>query len=163
MENRPRIILAALSLSAMGLVGIVAHEGYTDRAVIPVPGDVPTIGFGTTEGVKMGDKITPPVALRRALVDANKFEGAVKQCVTVPLHQYEYDAYVDFAYNIGSGAFCRSALVKKLNGGDYAGACAEISRWTRFHGKDCAVRSNGCYGLAVRREAERKTCEGEIR
>lgn len=154
-DNRPRIILAALSLSAMGLVGIVAHEGYTDKAVIPVRGDVPTIGFGTTSGVKMGDRITPPVALRRALVDVNKFEGAVKQCVTVPLHQYEYDAYIDLAYNIGPRAFCGSTLVKKLNAGDYAGACAEISRWVRQGGRVLP-------GLVTRREAERAMCEGEM-
>jgi lysozyme len=41
-----RRTLAGLTLSATALVGIVLHEGYTDRAVIPVQGDVPTIGFG---------------------------------------------------------------------------------------------------------------------
>ncbi len=41
-----RRTVAALTLSAAALVGIVLHEGYTDRAVIPVKGDVPTIGFG---------------------------------------------------------------------------------------------------------------------
>ena len=54
---------AALTLSAAALVGIVLHEGYTDRAVIPVKGDVPTIGFGTTSGVKIGDTTTPTKAL----------------------------------------------------------------------------------------------------
>ncbi len=52
--------VTVLALSAAALVGIVLHEGYTDRAVIPVKGDVPTIGFGTTTGVKLGDTITPP-------------------------------------------------------------------------------------------------------
>ena len=160
MSAAKRITIAALSLSAAGFVGIVLHEGYIDNAVVPVKGDVPTIGFGTTAGVKPGDTITPPKAVARAYADMAKFEGAIKKCVTVPLYQYEYDAYVDFAYNVGSTAFCNSALVRKLNAGDYAGACAEISRWTRFHGKDCNVRSNGCYGLAVRRAEERAKCEG---
>ena len=62
-----RRTVAALTLSAAALVGIVLHEGYTDRAVIPVKGDVPTIGFGTTSGVKLGDTTTPPKALARAL------------------------------------------------------------------------------------------------
>ena len=48
-----RRTVAALTLSAAALVGIVLHEGYTDRAVIPVKGDVPTIGFGTTTDVKV--------------------------------------------------------------------------------------------------------------
>jgi len=158
--SRSRIVIAALSLSAAGFVGILLSEGYTTNAVIPIPGDVPTIGFGTTGGVKPGDTITPPQAVKRALSDVSKFEGAIKKCVTVPLHQYEYDAYVDLAYNVGVGAFCRSTLVKKLNTEDYAGACAEISRWTRFQGKDCTIRSNGCYGLVVRRAAARAMCEG---
>lgn len=162
--NRPRTTLAALSLSAAALVGIVMQEGYTDRAVIPVPGDVPTIGFGTTQGVKIGDTTTPPKALSRALSDMQKFEGALKQCVTVPLHQHEYDAFVGFSYNVGSGAFCRSSMVKKLNAGDYPGACREILRWTYFQGKDCAAPENArlCGGLAKRRQDEYRQCIGEV-
>nr|WP_299146749.1 glycoside hydrolase family protein [uncultured Comamonas sp.] len=107
--------MAALTLSAAALVGIVLHEGYTDRAVIPVKGDVPTIGFGTTTGVKLGDTTTPPKALARALTDVQQFEGALKQCVTVPLAQHEYDALVSFSYNVGGRAFCQSTLVRKLS------------------------------------------------
>ena len=159
----PRRTLAALSLSAAALVGIVLHEGYSDRAIIPVPGDVPTIGFGTTAGVKLGDTITPPQALARALVDVQQFEGAIKTCVTVPLTQNEYDAYVSFAYNVGSRAFCQSTLVKKLNLGDFKGACDELLRWRFFQGKDCALPENRrlCGGLVKRREAEYRQCLGE--
>ena len=79
-----RRTVTGLTLSAAALVGIVLHEGYTDRAVIPVKGDVPTIGFGTTTGVKLGDTTTPPKALARALTDVQQFEGSLKQCVTEP-------------------------------------------------------------------------------
>ena len=159
----PRRTLAALSLSAAALVGIVLHEGYSDRAIIPVPGDVPTIGFGTTAGVKLGDTTTPPKALARALVDVQQFEGAIKTCVTVPLTQNEYDAYVSFAYNVGRRAFCQSTLVKKLNLGDFKGACDELLRWRFFQGKDCALPENRrlCGGLVKRREAEYRQCLGE--
>lgn len=153
MANTPRVLIAALALSAAGFVGIAQHEGYTDRAVIPVPGDVPTIGFGTTGGVKLGDSTTPPRALARALVDVNKFESGVKQCVHAPMYQYEYDAYVSLAYNIGSANFCGSTLVRKLNAGDYAGACAEISKWTKQGGRELQ-------GLVNRRAEERAKCEG---
>lgn len=143
-----RTLIAALALSAAGLVGLVGYEGYTDKAVIPIPGDVPTIGFGTTDGVKLGDKTTPPAALARALRDVEVKEAAIKRCVHVPLYQYEYDVYVAFAYNIGTGAFCSSTLVRKLNAGDYAGACAEISRWVKQP------------ELKPRRARERAKCEG---
>lgn len=150
--------VAALCLSAAGLVGLVSYEGYTDRAVIPVKGDVPTIGFGTTTGVKMGDRTTPNAALGRALQDVSKFEGAIKRCVGVPLSQGEYDSLVSFSYNVGEAAFCRSTLVRLLNSGDYAAACGEIARWVFVAGRDCRVRSNGCYGLVVRREQEKRAC-----
>lgn len=148
-----RIAIAALSLSAVAFGGLVAYEGYSPTAYVPVKGDVPTIGFGTTEGVKPGDTITPPQAVQRALRDVSKYEGAIRQCVKVPLHQYEYDAYVSLAYNIGPGAFCGSTLVKKLNAGDYEGACTEILRWDRFKGKPLA-------GLTKRRQQENARCRG---
>ncbi len=150
IDRRP---LAVLVLSASALVGLAFHEGYSDRAIIPVPGDKPTIGFGTTDGVQMGDRITPPQALSRALSDAQKFEGALKQCVKVPLHQHEYDAYISLAYNIGPTAFCGSTLVRKLNAEDYDGACKEILRWDRFQGQPLR-------GLTIRRQKEYLTCIG---
>lgn len=163
MKFSPRVAVAALSLSAAGLVGIALHEGYSDRAIVPVKGDVPTIGFGTTQGVKPGDTITPPQALARALTDVQQFEGALNTCVTVPLAQHEYDAFISFSYNVGSRAFCGSTLVKKLNAGDYAGACRELLRWTHFQGRDCAAPANAslCGGLATRRRREYRQCMGE--
>lgn len=159
--NTPRIALAALALSAAGFVGIVLNEGYTDRAVIPVPGDVPTVGFGTTEGVKLGDKITPPQAVARALRDVTKFEGALKQCIRVELFQHEYDVYVDHAYNIGARRFCESTMAAKINARDYAGACAEFPRWFKGPGGvDCRDKTNDCYGVILRRERQRALCEG---
>lgn len=146
-----RRAIAALTLSAAGLIGIVGYEGYSSVAVIPVNGDVPTIGFGTTQGIKPGDRTTPPAALRRTLRDVNQFEGAIKQCVHVPLSQNEYDAYTSLAYNIGPANFCGSTLVRRLNAGDYAGACAAISQWNRFHGRVLP-------GLTKRRESERALC-----
>jgi lysozyme len=166
--RRPRTAVAALGLSAAALVGLVLHEGYSDRAMIPVKGDVPTLGFGTTtradgSPVRLGDTTTPPQALVRALRDVQQFEGALKTCVTVPLAQHEYDAYVSFAYNVGPRAFCQSTLVKKLNTQDYPGACQELLRWRFFQGQDCAAPANArlCGGLAKRREAEYQQCIGE--
>lgn len=148
-----RVAIASLSLSAATFVGITLHEGYSEKAYTPVPGDVLTIGFGTTEGVKPGDKITAPQAVIRAFNDVGKFEGAVKQCVKVPLHQYEYDAYISLSYNIGSGAFCKSTLVRKLNAGDYSGACSQILQWDKFKGQPLR-------GLTIRRQGEYKQCMG---
>ena len=148
-----RTPIFGLGISGVALIGLLVAEGYKDHAYIPVAGDVPTIGFGTTENVKMGDKVTVTQALNRAMVDVQKFEGAIKSCVKVPLHQYEYDAYTSLAYNIGSGAFCRSTLVKLLNQQKYEEACKQILRWDFFKGKPLR-------GLTVRREKEYQQCIG---
>jgi lysozyme len=150
---KARIVIGALTLSASALVGIAVHEGYRGEAYRPVPGDVPTIGFGTTDGVKPGDRIEPVQALVRKLQDVQRFEGALRQCVRVPLHQHEYDAFLSLAYNIGPGAFCGSTLVRRLNAGDYAEACAEILRWDRFRGEPLR-------GLTLRRQQENRLCLG---
>ena len=147
----PRSAIAALALSAAGLVGIALHEGYSDRAITPVKGDVPTIGFGTTEGVKLGDTITPQAAVSRALADVSRFEGALKRCVKVPLTQGEYDAYLSLSYNIGAGAVCGSTLVRKLNAGDYADACEQVLAWDKAGGRRVA-------GLTARRKREYAQC-----
>lgn len=152
MKN-PRTAISALAISGAALVGILVHEGYREQAYIPVPGDVPTIGFGTTDGVKLGDKTTPTKAMARALQDIGKFEGALKACVRVPLSQNEYDAYVSLSYNIGTTAFCNSTLVKKLNAGDYAGACEQILNWDKFRGRPLP-------GLTKRRQDEYAKCIG---
>lgn len=153
MGLKNRIAVAALSLSAAGLVGIANFEGFSEKAYIPVAGDVPTIGFGSTEGVKMGDTITVPKAIERLHRDTEKAESAIGRCVKVPLSQGEFDAFTSFAFNVGAEAFCSSTLVKKLNSGDYAGACQELKRWVYVDGRRVQ-------GLVNRREAEYRLCMG---
>lgn len=170
--NKFRITVAALCFSAAGLAGIAVHEGWCGTACIPVPGDVPTIGLGSTKGVRLGDTITPPAAIARLAREVKDYEGAIKDCVTVPLTQGEYDAYVDLAYNIGAGAFCASTLVRELNYGRYESACAHIEDFICGPATPATAAKPGekCYsrkgpkriltGLQVRRAATRATCEG---
>jgi lysozyme len=153
-----RTNIAALSLSAMALVGIAVNESYRGEAYFATTHEkskgISTIGFGTTGGVKPGDRITPEQALVRKLADVQKFEGALKQCVKAPLHQHEYDAYLSLAYNIGPTAFCGSTLVRLLNAQDYRGACDQILRWDKQNGKTLR-------GLTKRRQQEHAQCMGD--
>ena len=145
----------ALTFTAVGLVTLALNESYTPVAQAPVKGDVATYGFGSTgPDVHNGDTITPPKALERVLKDVQKDQSALNACVHVPLAQNEYDAYIDLEYNIGQKAFCTSTLVRKLNEGDYSGACREILKWDQFKGKPLA-------GLTKRRQQEYHTCIGE--
>lgn len=150
-----RIRLAVLSLSATALIGMAVHEGYRGEAYTPLPGDVPTIGFGDTHGVKMGDKTDPVRALIRMGKHIDQKERELRLCIgDVPMHQHEWDAIVSWAYNVGTGKACASTLVKKLQALDYAGACRELLRWNRFKGQPNP-------GLTKRRQDEYRQCMGD--
>ena len=147
-------MLASLSLSAAALVSIAVHEGYRETAYIPVPGDVPTIGFGDTHNVKLGDRTDPIRALIKLSEHTENFQKDLKRCIgDVPMYQHEWDSIVSWAYNVGTGAACKSTLVKKLKARDYSGACKELLRWDRFGGKPLK-------GLTIRRQQEYQQCIG---
>lgn len=151
-----RTAVAALSLSAAALVGIAGWERYRSDAYLPTPDDVPTIGWGSTAGVQMGQRTTPDRALIQLLADAQRHERELRACIgDVALHQHEWDAYVSWAFNVGTGAACRSTLVRKLKASppDYAGACAELLRWDKQAGRVLP-------GLTKRRQAEHQLCMG---
>lgn len=153
MINKTRATVASLVVSASTLVAIALHEGYRDNAYLDSVG-VPTIGFGETKGVEMGQKTNPTRALSQLLESADEHAKGMGACIQVPIYQHEYDAYTSLTYNIGVGNFCRSTLVKKLNAKDYEGACKEILRWNKAGGQVLP-------GLTIRRQQEYKKCIGE--
>lgn len=128
----PRIPAKYLKLGATGLVLIALNEAYRGNAYLDTVG-VPTIGYGETKDVKMGDKITPERALSRLLVSADDEHGrGMRKCLgDVPLHQYEHDAYLSFTYNIGVSGFCRSETLKRLKEGKYEEACHAMMGWKK--------------------------------
>lgn len=147
-----RSAVGGLLVSAALLVGVLVNEGYTDKAVIPVPGDIPTIGAGRTEGVKLGDK-TEPVREMVYLLNnlENKYAAPLRKCIKVALSQNEWDAYLSLSYNIGTNAFCNSTLLLHLNKSEYSEACEQILVWDKFKG-------NPLKGLTNRRKKEYELC-----
>lgn len=157
MVKSGRTVVAALALSAAGLVGIASWETFQPVAYLPTPQDVPTHGWGSTKDVKLGDRTTPDRALVRLLSDAEQHQRELRACIgDVALHQHEWDAYVSWAFNVGTGAACSSTLVRKLRADppDYLGACRELLRWNKQAGRVLA-------GLTRRRQAEYQTCVGD--
>jgi len=67
-------------------------------------------------------------------------------------------AYTSFAYNIGVGAFSRSSTRRLAANGDIPGSCEAMLKWHLVNGRDCRIRSNGCYGVWQRRIDERDLC-----
>lgn len=152
--------VAALSVSAVLLVSLAVSEGYTDKAIIPVKGDVPTLGFGMTyrpDGtpVQMGDKTNPVDALKRSLAHVQKDENGLKRCVTAPLSQAEYDIMVDFSYQYGVRRLCSSTMVRKANAGDYVGSCKGYLEYKKVKGFDCTTPGNKVCGGVWTRSQER--------
>jgi len=165
--KHPRVAIAALSLSAAGFVGILLSEGYTDTAIIPTKGDVPTVGFGSTfrddgSRVQMGDRITPPRAVARSATHIAKDEAGLKRCVTGLLSQKEYDILVDFVYQYGVAATCRSSMVRFINEGRYTEACDAYGLYKKSQGRDCSDPKHwgpgGCKGVWLRNQERRHEC-----
>jgi lysozyme len=161
MAGMKRLPSTLMVVSALAVAGIAGYEGYSSRAYVDSVG-VQTVGFGSTRHpdgtpVKEGDTVTPQRAVVMLAKDADRIWREAAACIgDVPLYQHEVDAYASLAYNIGSDAFCRSSIVKKLKQTppDYEGACREILRWNRAGGQVLP-------GLVKRREAEYRLCKGE--
>lgn len=165
---RPRLPIAALALSAAGFAGIAVNEHYTDTAIVPTKNDRPTVGLGSTfrddgSPVQMGDTITPVAAIVRSVRHIQKDELGLKQCVVAPMHQTEYDTLVDFAYQYGVTATCRSSMVLYTNAGRYVDACNAYTRYKFSGGYDCSTTINGqpnkrCWGVWKRNLERRDRC-----
>lgn len=133
------IAIDVMSTSQNGINLISSFEGCELKAYL-CPAKVWTIGFGTTvypNGVKVkkGDSCTLEQAKQFKAHDLKRFEKTVNNLVKVPLTQNQFDALVSLTYNIGTGAFEESTLLKKLNTGDYQGAADQFTVWNKGGGK----------------------------
>src|SRR5690606_31851608 len=116
-------------ISAAGLAHIKKWEGCKLTAYKDVAG-VWTIGYGSTGNhVKPGMKITQSEADALLRKDLDRFERSVSSHVKVPLNDNQFAALVSFSFNVGTGAFQKSTLLKKLNAGDYNAVPTELMKW----------------------------------
>lgn len=137
-----------MELSAAGLQLIERSEGFSSNEYNDVAG-IPTIGYGhrILPGESFPNGITQAQAEAILANDVRTAEAAVQRLVTAPLTQGQYDALVDFTYNLGSGNLASSTLLKDLNAGNYDAAANQILLWDHAGGK---VQP----GLQARRQAE---------
>lgn len=140
-------------IAVIGGYMIMPWEGMENHAYRDIVG-IPTLCFGETKGVKMGDYRTDEQCEESLSKELAVYNQAMKKYVKVPLRPYEEVAYTSFVWNLGETNFRNSTLLKKLNAGDRAGACNELLKWNRAGGVE--VR-----GLTNRRLAEHKTCVGK--
>lgn len=130
---------------------IKKFEGCKLKAYL-CPANVPTLGYGHTDGVKLGDVITEAEAERLLINDLMQLEAQVKRLLTKPVTDNQLGALVSFAYNVGVGNLKSSTILKKVNSGDYL-AADEFLKWNKatVNGKKTVLS-----GLTNRRKAERE-------
>lgn len=136
-----------MTINDKGLDLIKHYEGFRPTAYKCSAG-VWTIGYGHTKGVRQGDTCTMDEATLFLKADVREAENAVSSMVYVPLTSNQFSALVSFVFNVGSGAFQTSTLLRKLNNARaYHEVPVELMRWNKAGGKILE-------GLNKRRAAE---------
>jgi lysozyme len=120
---------------------------YPDR----LAHNIPTVCYGETEGVKLGDHYTPQQCSDMLAAKLPRYYSEIQSCIHVETSGNEKAAYTSFAYNVGSAGFCRSNSVRLLNKGKHREACSALMSWDMASGRHIP-------GLKRRRAAERDLC-----
>lgn len=167
--SKPRIAIGALSLSFLAFIGLADNEFFTDKAVVPTKNDRPTVGYGSTfwedgRPVKMGETITPVRALKVAQAHITKEETIFRKSLPgVTLSQAEYDIYMDWVYQYGTGRWNTSSMRNLLLKGDYRGSCRAMLEYKYSGGYDCSTLIAGkpnkrCWGVWERQMKRYDAC-----
>ncbi len=143
---------AAVCIAAAAFIG--PWEGLRTKAYPDaLAGNIPTVCYGETRGVELGDVYTELECERMLIKAVTQFHRGLQRCLptlnTIPIGAQV--AFTSWSYNVGTGAACNSTLVRKANAGDLIGACNQLPRWNRASGM--VVK-----GLSNRRGAERAVC-----
>lgn len=145
-------LAVALGGGALTIAVVVTghFEGLRTAAYLD-PVGIPTICYGSTSGVRLGQRKT--VAECDALLkgELRQYQAAVDRAIRQPMPATRRAALTSFAYNVGVGAFQRSSVARRLNAGDVQGGCDALRRWVYAGGRELP-------GLVKRREAERELC-----
>lgn len=142
-----------MKLNEQGYRFIAKHEGLQLKPYL-CPAKIPTIGYGNTyypNGKRvtlLDDPITKEQAFEMFKIIADRFAKRVDDLVTSKINQNQFNALVSFCYNVGTGNFMKSTLLKKVNAdpNDFD-IRLEFAKWNKAGG----VKSNG---LVNRRSEE---------
>lgn len=135
-----------MEINKKGIEILKNSEGFSERPYL-CPAGVLTVGYGHTGGIK--GSVTKDEAEKLLKADVKHVEKAIDQHVKVELTENQFSALVSFIYNIGTGNFAGSTLLKLLNQGKYQEAANQFDKWTFANGKKLE-------GLVSRRKAEKE-------
>lgn len=140
--------VAALAIALIGrFEGLVTHA-YPDPATHGAPW---TICYGHTGNVHPGEKMTVQECKDLFIKDLGEYAAGVEQCIKVPLPDARYVALVSFAYNLGVGGACKSAVFRNINAGRTKQGCDALLGYNRAAGRVMGA-------LSRRRAEERRLC-----
>ena len=135
---------------AIAAAFIAPWEGRELRAYRDIVG-VPTICYGETRGVTMGQVATLEECNTRLALAVADFERSIRPCLPTSLPDETRAAFISAAYNIGAHAFCGSSMSRRAQAGDLKGACNALPLWNKAGGR--VIK-----GLVNRRAAEQAQC-----
>jgi lysozyme len=152
--SKTKIGIAAAAAVALSVGIIKPWEGVETTTYLDIAG-IPTVCYGQTgQAARIGATYTLAECEAMLGAEVARMARELDRCIRQPLEPHEAAAVLSWAYNVGTGAACRSTLVRKINAGEPGSVwCAELDRWNRAGGRE--VR-----GLTNRRAYERAVCEG---
>lgn len=114
---------------------IAKWEGLETTAYRDIVG-VPTVCYGETRGVKMGDTYTKEQCMDMLKVAVGDYYRKIEPCMTnkdIPVGVQA--SILELAYNVGTSAACKSTMMKLANQGKYKEACRELDKWVKAGGQ----------------------------
>lgn len=154
MAIKTRLFQAGASAAPVAAGGLAYQfEGELFSPYVD-PVGVLTTCVGHTADVELGKLYSELECTDKFLIDLREAEAAVKRC-TPTMPAGTVPALTSFAFNVGSGNYCRSTLARKANAGDHLGACKQLYRWVYAGGRVLP-------GLVHRRDAEAVSCLGAL-
>lgn len=126
---------AAALVIATATPFIAKWEGLETTAYRDIIG-VPTVCYGETRGVKLGDTYTKEQCMQMLQVAVGDYYSKIQPCMTnkqIPVGVQA--SLLELAYNVGTGAACKSTMMKLANQGKYKEACQELDKWIRSGGQ----------------------------
>lgn len=133
---------------------ILAQIVKRDPSLAKLSGTPWTCGYGSTRGVTMDTYWSEEEALVRLDADLDDAQLAVERMVKVDINEFQYAALVSLVFNIGSGNFSTSTLLKRLNEGKYSTAAHHFNDWVKARNQKTG-KLEFMQGLQNRRDVEK--------
>lgn len=126
---------AAAVVIATATPFIAKWEGLETKAYRDIVG-VPTVCYGETRGVKMGDTYTKEQCIAMLEKGVGEFYTKLQPCMTNPNIPVGVQAsMLELAYNVGTAPVCKSTMMRLANQGKFKEACNELGKWVKAGGR----------------------------